>query len=162
MQHPEHRERLPVRISAAILIEDEFSRLLLLQQAREGKENKWGPPAGRMRPHENPIQTAMREAEEETGLIIKPLSITGIYTLDKGDFLSSIGFVFTGKVVGGSLTLDLDEISDAKYFSTEDIKRLYEEDLLYKPEYNWPGINDWIEGKQYDLNIIKNIKQVFR
>ena len=61
----ERRERLPVSVSSAIFIEDRQGRLLLLQQAADKKGHRWGPPAGGIKAHENPIAGALREAKEE-------------------------------------------------------------------------------------------------
>ena len=98
---PEKRERLPVSVSSAIFIEDEQGRLLLLQQAAERKGHRWGPPAGGMEAHENPIMGALREAREEIGVEIELIDLIGIYTVDRGDTSSSMGFVFRGKISQG-------------------------------------------------------------
>jgi 8-oxo-dGTP pyrophosphatase MutT (NUDIX family) len=151
----EKRERLPVSISSAVFIEDDQGRLLLLQQAAERKGHRWGPPAGGMEAHEDPIKTAQRETEEEIGVGVELKDIVGIYTVDRGDKAAGIGFVFRGQIVSGKIAPKEDEIMDFRFFSPEEIKELIKLDMLYKPEYNLAGIQDWIEGKSFALEVIR-------
>lgn len=72
----------------------------MLQQATEAKGHRWGPPGGGMLAHENPITCALREGREEIGAEIELIDLIGIYTTDRGDTTSGIGFVFRGKIQG--------------------------------------------------------------
>lgn len=151
----EQRERLPVSVSSAVLIEDDQGRLLLLQQATESKGHRWGPPAGGMILHENPITTALRETREEIGVEVELTNLVGIYTVDRKNNSTGIGFVFRGKMSSGQITLREGEIMAFKFFSPEEIEDLIAKDMLYKPEYNFNAIRDWLEGKSYPLESIK-------
>ncbi|MFH1971372.1 MAG: NUDIX hydrolase [Patescibacteria group bacterium] len=151
----EKRERLPVSVSSAVFIEDEQGRLLLLQQAAERKGHRWGPPAGGMEAHEDPMMTARRETEEEIGVSVELKDVVGIYTVDRGDSAAGIGFVFRGQIASGEITPREDEIMDFSFFSPDEIEELIKTDMLYKPEYNLSGIQDWIEGKSFALEVIK-------
>jgi 8-oxo-dGTP pyrophosphatase MutT (NUDIX family) len=64
---------LPV---AAALIHDERGRLLL-QEKSSGEG--WGLPAGIVEPGESPAEAVVREAREETGLIVRPRAIAGVF-----------------------------------------------------------------------------------
>jgi len=154
----EKKERLPVSVSSAVFIEDGQRRLLLLQQAAERKGHRWGPPAGGMEAHENPVMAALREVKEEIGVDVELVDLIGIYTIDRGDASSGIGFAFRGKVVSGQITPRQDEIVNFRFFSSTEIKELITSDMLYKPEYNLDGIKDWIEGKSYSLEVIKHLR----
>ncbi|MCR4326578.1 MAG: NUDIX hydrolase, partial [Candidatus Roizmanbacteria bacterium] len=88
---PERRERLPTSVSSAIFIEDEHNRLLFLQQASESKGHRWGPPAGGIEAHEDPIKAALREVREEIGVEVNLIDLIGIYTADRGDNATGIG-----------------------------------------------------------------------
>lgn len=149
------RKRLPVSVSAAVFIEDEEGRLLLLQQAAEQKGQKWGPPAGGMEALENPIETALRETKEEIGVMVELADLVGIYTVKKGPDKTGMGFVFRGKLRENNLILKEGEIKQARYFSPEEITQLIKSGLLYKPEYNIKGIEDWLAKKHYPLEAIK-------
>ena len=54
---------------AGIFIYDPKTNRILLVQSRG---NLWGPPKGTMKKYETPIQCAIREVKEETGLDINP------------------------------------------------------------------------------------------
>lgn len=153
----EHRERLPVSVSAAALIQDSAGRLLLVQQASERKGHKWGPPAGEIEAHETPIQAAIRETKEEIGIDVELTDLVGVYTADRGDTRIGIAFVFRGKIVGGKIHCKEGEIETAKYFTKDEIKLLNMRQQLYKPEYNLPSILDWKAGKAYPLEIVREI-----
>lgn len=137
------RERLPVRISPAVVIEDENGRLLLVQQEAEWKGKKWGPPAGGLHAFESPTEAALRETKEETGLEVELIDLIGVYTVPRGSSRTSISFAFRGKVVGGVVTLRKGEIENYRYFSLEELKELIKNDQLYKPEFAIPLIEDW-------------------
>jgi len=151
------RKRLPVSISAAVFIQDNQGRLLLLQQAAESKGYRWGPPAGGMEGHEDPITAALREVKEEIGIEAELIDLIGIYTIDRGDNATGIGFVFRGKIVSGQITPKQNEIKSFRFFTLEGIEDLIKENMLYKPEYNLSSIKDWLEGKSYSLEMIKRL-----
>lgn len=149
------RERLPVSVSAAVFIEDKKGRLLLLQQAAKWKGQKWGPPAGGMHPFENPIETALRETEEEIGVKVKLTGLVGIYTVKWGPKKTSVGFVFRGELKKGKIKLKTGEIKNAQYFTPNQAHQLIADDLIYKPEYNIQGIKDWLSGINFPFKIIR-------
>ena len=151
----ERRERLPVSVSSAVFIEDEQGRLLLLQQASERKGFRWGPPAGGLEAHEDPIIGALRETREEIGVEVELSNLIGIYSVDRGDTSTGIGFVFRGNIVQGEIVLREGEISNARFFNPEEIKQLISEDMLYKPEYNLSGIEDWLNGQSFPLEVVR-------
>jgi 8-oxo-dGTP pyrophosphatase MutT (NUDIX family) len=159
MKEIEKRERLPVSVSSAIFIEDGQGRILLLQQAAERKGNRWGPPAGGLEAHEDPIMGARREAKEEIGAEIELIDLIGIYTVDRGNTTSGIGFVFRGKVNSDEIKIKDDEIQDFRFFSPEELRDLVEKELLYKPEYNLQCIKDWMDGQSYPLGVVKPLSK---
>jgi 8-oxo-dGTP diphosphatase len=156
-QEIEKKERLAVSVSAAVFIEDDQGRLLLVQQAAERKGYKWGPPAGGMDPHEDPLKAAKREVREEIGVDVELYDLLGIYTVDRGEKSSGVGFVFRGKIIPDQIKLREGEIKDCKYFSPSEIEVLILQEKLYKPEYNLVGLKDWLDGKSYPLDVIKNL-----
>jgi len=105
----------------------------------------------------DPIKTALREAREEIGVEVELIDLIGVYTADRGNGATGIGFVFRGKVLSGRITPRQGEIMDFKFFAPQEVDDLIEKDLLYKPEYNLKGIKDWMNGSSYPLGIIKQI-----
>lgn len=149
------RKRLPVSVSAAVFIEDEQGKLLLVRQAVESKGYKWGPPAGGMKAYEDPTTTALRETREEIGVEVELVDLIGIYTACRGANASGISFNFRGKILGGEIKTAKDEIMNYRYFTPEEIQTLIEKKMLYKPEYNIPSIKDWLRGCSYPLDVVK-------
>lgn len=155
--NPERRERLPVSVSSAVFIEDEQGRLLLLQQASERKKFRWGPPGGGLESHEDPMMCALREVREEIGAEAELTNLIGIYSIDKGDNTTGIGFVFRGRIAEGEIVLNEGEIKDARFFAPDEIRQLILEDMLYKPEYNLLAIEDWFNGQSFPIEAIRSL-----
>lgn len=154
----EHRDRLPVSVSAAVYIEDKEGRLLLLRQASETKGRKWGPPAGGALAHEDPFMTAVRETKEEIDVDIELVDVLGIYPIDRGDTASGISFVFRAKISKGEIKPNPGEIMEWGYFSREELKKMIGNEQIYNPEYNIRAIEDWIAGNSYPLGVIKPLE----
>jgi 8-oxo-dGTP diphosphatase len=62
---------------------DPTGKMLLVHQAY-GKQ-LWTTPGGRVEPGESPIDAAVREADEETGLAIEVTGFLGVYSKPYGD-----------------------------------------------------------------------------
>lgn len=147
------KERLPVSVTAAVFIEDNQDRLLLVQQ-EEAKGGKWGPPAGGMFPNENPFNTAIREIREEIGVEVELINLIGIYTVFRGENASGIGFVFRGRI-SGEIVPRVGEIISYRYVDKKQLDEIITNNELYKPEYNISAINDWRNGLSYPLDVIR-------
>ena len=61
------------RLGVALALIDQNSRILLERRSDVGW---WGITGGRVDPGETPLQCAIREVNEETGLVINPESIS--------------------------------------------------------------------------------------
>jgi 8-oxo-dGTP pyrophosphatase MutT (NUDIX family) len=114
--------------SAAVAILDEQMRLLLCLHA---DKNIWVAPGGLIEPGEQPADAAIRETWEETGLIVELTDLLGVYggpelVIDypNGDKASYIGTIFRGRIVGGRIQADGDEILDVRYFTREELARV--------------------------------------
>src|SRR5262245_4815379 len=114
--------------SAAVAIRDDQTRLLLCLHA---DKNIWVAPGGLIEPGEQPADAAVRETWEETGLLVELTGILGVYGgLDliidypNGDRAAYIGTIFRGRISGGNLRPDGDEILDVRYFTREELSRV--------------------------------------
>lgn len=157
MVESREKRRLPVSVSAAVYIVDDEGRLLLLKQAAKEKVDRWGPPGGGMHPHESPVDTAERETREEIGVDIDLIDLIGIYTVDRGNEATGLGFVFRGRILSDKIKLGEGEIADYRFFTIDEIKMLFEENMFYKPEYNKASVEDWLKGNSYSIDIIKKL-----
>jgi 8-oxo-dGTP pyrophosphatase MutT (NUDIX family) len=114
--------------SAAVAIYDESGRVLA---GLHSDRKIWVLPGGLIEPGEIPADGAVREAWEETGLLIEVTSILGVYggkelIVDyvNGDRAAYIGTIFRGRVIGGELRADGEEILDLRYLSQEELAQL--------------------------------------
>jgi len=114
--------------SAAVAILDDQGRVLL---GLHSDKRLWVLPGGLIEPGELPADGAIREAWEETGLIVEVTGILGVFGGEKlvvhypnGDRASYVNVLFSGNVTGGSLRADGHEILELRYLSQEEIRAL--------------------------------------
>jgi len=139
-----------LRLSAAVIIEDQEGRVLLVRQ-NPNRGGQWGPPAGHSEKddfRESALSTARREAREETGFdVLLEFDIR----LDDGTFQlgpartlgifrkrDSWGFVFAGTLVGEKRYPLEPDIVDVAWFGEGRIHDLFKHGQLYRPWINLP------------------------
>jgi 8-oxo-dGTP pyrophosphatase MutT (NUDIX family) len=81
----------------AAVITDEHDRVLVVQRRDNGR---WEIPGGILELHESIHDGLRREVEEETGALIEPDRLTGVY---KNLKLGVVALVFRARIVGGQL-----------------------------------------------------------
>ncbi len=124
------------RAAAYVLCRDGDGRILLTRFVHEGSPDagKWTMPGGGMEWGEDPIETAAREFEEETGLDVDIGRVLGVfsrwYTADesaRGKAGHVIGIVYEGTNMRGVLrtefSRDPDNTTDAAAWFTLDEAR---------------------------------------
>jgi 8-oxo-dGTP pyrophosphatase MutT (NUDIX family) len=111
--------------SVTMVVRDDEGRVLLVQNA---EANLWLPPGGGIEPDESPEAAAIREMQEETGLLVEPIRIIGVYggpeyrvVYPNGDVVSYVTIVFECRVVSGEMKPDREETLDVRYFSQAEL-----------------------------------------
>lgn len=124
-------------VIAAVVVFDGEGRVLLVQEAKPKCRGLWYLPAGRVEVGESPIEGAMREVEEESGLQLEPSGIFSVeYKISKRSGKAWIRYGITGQIVGGSLkTPDREdrESIQARWFPLEEVNEslgLRNDDML--------------------------------
>ena len=106
----------------SILLFNEKGQVCLIQEAKRECRGKWYLPAGRTEKNETIIEAAIREAAEETGYLVEPISMCCIEIDHIGLWYR---FTFTAKIIGGSLkTVEQSdsESLQAKWFEISQVK----------------------------------------
>lgn len=91
---------LPPFGSVCVIVEDQDKYLVV-----ERRQGSFVFPGGLMRWRENPVQTALRECEEETGLRLKVNGLLGCSSTISENFtrMSSLNVIYEAEVIGGEL-----------------------------------------------------------
>lgn len=107
-------------LAAGVIILDEDGRILLVQRGHEPQTGRWAVPGGHAEPGESLIETAIREAREETGLEVRIEQEVLNVRLPTGDGREFEVHDFTATVIGGSLVPG-DDARDAQWFSPHEL-----------------------------------------
>lgn len=104
------------KVAAFVVIFDKKGRVLL---SHRRDMDLWNLPGGGVDSGELPIEAAVRETREETGLKIKIKELIGVYSKTKRD---EVVFLFRGKVKGGKLK-ETSEADQHKFFKIKKIPK---------------------------------------
>ena len=121
----------PMRLllpSVSAHVFDARGKLLLVEQ-RDSKV--WSTPGGVLEPNERPADGVVRETWEETGLLITPEYVLGVFggpdcvvRYPNGDEAQYVITAFGCRVVGGTLRPDGKEIRAAQYWGRSEAEAL--------------------------------------
>lgn len=114
--------------SVAAVVRDEQGSILLI---RKKDETAWGLPAGAIEPEETPSRALRREVFEETGLMVTPEQIIGVfggakyrYEYSNGDQVEYTVIVFECSIVKGQLRSMDGEAEELKFFKEDKLPEL--------------------------------------
>ena len=149
----EHRERLscpgcghiayvnPRLVVTTLPITDD-GKLVLLRRGIEPGRGAWAQPGGFLEVDETVNQAAIRETWEETGLLVEPGEIIGLYTRLEA---AVVTIAFEAKVIGGAAT-PTPEALEVAMFAPEAIPWPH---LAFRTTM-WM-LRDWMDRRRPDL-----------
>lgn len=121
--------------SSDAFIRDENGNILLIQRKDTGQ---WTTPGGLMELGERVDYTLISEVREETGLLVEPERLIGVYsdhdyliTYPNGDKIRPVSFLFKCNVVSGRLSADGVEAMGAHFFSPDALPPLSKRQAIY-------------------------------
>ncbi|WP_409344958.1 NUDIX hydrolase [Paenibacillus sp. MBLB4367] len=97
-------------IAVSALVKNEKDEVLLLRT--HWRSDTWEMPGGNVETGEPLDEAVRREFLEETGILIRPLGITGVYYNATRHVLS---VVFNAEYISGDIKIQPEEILEARY-----------------------------------------------
>lgn len=168
------KEHTNASASATIFLADEKGRVLLVQDI-DKYGGKWGPLGGFVDVvyNEEPEIAAIREAKEELDLDVRLDDLIGVWhyyveddvhsvayndtpqpsTVDKAHM--HIGYSYRGTILGGSYTMQKDEIQNWGFFTDEQFKYMIKNNMVKSPQYISVGYDLWRKGTAHPLSVIQ-------
>jgi mutator protein MutT len=112
-----------ILVAAGAIILNEHGSVLL---ERRTDDHLWGIPGGGMELGESIEETARREVQEETGLVVGEMTLFGIFSgsdmyheYPNGDQASIVAVIYLTSDVTGELVVNADENLELVYFSAD-------------------------------------------
>lgn len=96
---------------------------MLVQRRMNPERGKWSLPGGYLDRGEDPQQTAIREALEETNLEVEIDGLVGVYHNPPSEGGASVFILYQAKRVGGILQAG-DDAGDAGFFGLDELPEI--------------------------------------
>jgi 8-oxo-dGTP pyrophosphatase MutT (NUDIX family) len=106
---------------AAIVAVDAASRVCLIRQYRHAAGGwVWELPAGKLEPHEPPLQTAQRELSEEAGTSAQNWQSLGVFVSSPGVFTEIVHLYFALELDCAKMAHEAGELIEVHWIPLED------------------------------------------
>ncbi|MCC6973736.1 MAG: NUDIX hydrolase [Anaerolineae bacterium] len=105
------------KVAVAVFVEDQ-GKILLVKRANDPEKGKWALPAGYVDRGEAPATAAIRETEEETGLIVTISHLIDVL-FDSGNIV-----ILYGAAVQGGALCARDDAEEACWFTAAELPPL--------------------------------------
>jgi|SRR3989344_1974204 len=100
------------------------NKVLLLQQPKNAPHaGKWGPPGGHSAAGETPLETAVRETYEETGIRTQPTSIVNISVIIEPDGESIVIVFYKSALKNPAIKRNAKEVAGFAWVTLAELKK---------------------------------------
>ncbi|HEY4752014.1 MAG TPA: NUDIX hydrolase [Candidatus Limnocylindrales bacterium] len=130
------------RLVVTTLPVDGDGNVVLIRRGIEPGYGSWAQPGGFLEVDETVGEGAVRETLEETGLLVRPGELIGMYSRLEA---AVVTLVFESTVVGGEVRTSAESL-EVRAFRPEAIPW---DEIAFKTSY-W-GIRDWVERRHPDV-----------
>jgi len=137
-----HITYLNPRLVATTLPVTEAGEVLLIRRGIEPGRGLWAQPGGFLEIDETPTEGAVRETLEETGLIVAPGEIVGLYARLEA---AVVVLVYEARITGGEIRTSTEAL-DVQAFAPEDIPW---PEIAFRT--TWFALADWLATRRPDL-----------
>jgi len=136
--------QLVLNPAVAALVRNEAGQILFILRSDNGL---WDLPAGAIDPGETPAQAVVREVREETGLLVEPTAVAGVFggegyrfEYSNGDRVEYTVIVFECRIIGGELGSLDGEAAELHFISASERPTLAAPfpDVLFAPPGSGP------------------------
>lgn len=141
-------------LAGATLLERD-GKVLLVREGKPSVADTWNLPGGRLEPGEGPVACARREAKEETGLVVEPTSLVGVY-LDRSAAVESDVVVFVFRVRqenGRNRPDDADSVAETRWVPATAL-----DDLDLRERYVRTAVEDGLAGPAIPLDRVTDLR----
>lgn len=129
-------------------------RYLLVREAKTSARQRYNLPAGKPELNETLVDTAAREAREETGLTVRIDHLVGIYHCPKtSEGFGVVNFVFSARPVDGQLAPS-PQHPEVSYFSRAEFAELAGRRMI-RGAHIERAIDDYESGRQFPLSLVE-------
>jgi len=107
----------------AVIARDNEGKILLIKRKIEPRKGEWALPSGFMEIEESPIEAALRELTEETGLKGKSKKLIGVYPNNSEIHGYLVTIIYEVGILGGKLCAG-DDAEEAEFFAVNQLPLL--------------------------------------
>ena len=107
----------------AVIARDNESKILLIKRKIGPRKGEWALPSGFMEIEESPIEAALRELAEETGLKGKSKRLIGVYPNNSEIHGYLVTIIYEVEILGGKLCAG-DDAEEAEFFTIKQLPSL--------------------------------------
>ena len=107
----------------AMVVKDDNGRILLIKRKIDPCKGKWALPSGFMELEESPVQSALRELKEETGINGKVKRLIGVYSNNSKLHGYLVTIIYEVEISGGILCAG-DDAEEAVFYEIDKMPKI--------------------------------------